>query len=203
VAESPDRRRCSRSGKRRHRSERCTCRPRDWRRPAAVCNRARQRGVAVVPPVDPHGAAFCSRRAGHRRLAVSNRLRGSAAGSGSAWSGRPRGTSRATRPACPATARAGRACGPSHARPETSGDRTLPAAPRHGRGRDGRGRGHLSASSMSRICLASSPPPYPPNVPSLRTTRWQGTTSGSGFVAHAVPAARTAFGLPAAAATAV
>ena len=37
-------------------------------------------------------------------------------------------------------------------------------------------------------------------VPSLRTTRWHGTTIGKGFVAHAVPTARVALGLPAAAA---
>jgi len=38
--------------------------------------------------------------------------------------------------------------------------------------------------------------------PSERTTRWQGTTMGSGLVAQAVPTARTAFGLPASWATA-
>src|SRR5258706_8050472 len=31
---------------------------------------------------------------------------------------------------------------------------------------------------------------------SLRTTRWQGTTSGTGLWARAVPTARTAFGWP-------
>ena len=39
-------------------------------------------------------------------------------------------------------------------------------------------------------------------LPSERTTRWQGTTTGSGLVAQAVPTARTALGLPASAATA-
>ena len=38
--------------------------------------------------------------------------------------------------------------------------------------------------------------------PSERITRWQGTTRGSGLRAHAVPTARTALGLPTAAATA-
>ena len=37
-------------------------------------------------------------------------------------------------------------------------------------------------------------------MPSLRTTRWQGTRMGTGLVAQAVPTARTAPGLPAAAA---
>ncbi len=39
-------------------------------------------------------------------------------------------------------------------------------------------------------------------VPSLRTTRWQGTTRGIGLWAQALPAARTAAGFPAARATA-
>ena len=39
-------------------------------------------------------------------------------------------------------------------------------------------------------------------VPSLRTTRWQGTTTGTGLWAQAEPTARTAAGLPDAAATA-
>ena len=38
--------------------------------------------------------------------------------------------------------------------------------------------------------------------PSLRTTRWQGSTTGTGLVAHAEPTARTAAGLPTPAATA-
>src|SRR5882724_2414577 len=80
------------------------------------------------------------------------------------------------------------------------------------------GRGHLAtylktfspchrdspaASIASKACLASGPPRYSPKVPSLRTTRWQGTTSGSGLWEHALAAARTADGLPAAFATAV
>src|SRR5258705_13335476 len=58
--------------------------------------------------------------------------------------------------------------------------------------------GHVDPSSVSRARLASAPPTYCPIVPSLRTTRWQGTTTGRGLLAHAPPAARTAFGLPAA-----
>ena len=38
-------------------------------------------------------------------------------------------------------------------------------------------------------------------LPSLRTTRWHGTTTGSGLCEHALPTARTAVGLPAIAAT--
>ena len=62
--------------------------------------------------------------------------------------------------------------------------------------------GHAAPSSVSRARLASTPPTYCPIVPSLRTTRWQGTTTGRGLLAHALPAARTAFGWPAAFATA-
>ena len=43
-------------------------------------------------------------------------------------------------------------------------------------------------------------PAYCPGEPSERTTRWHGSTSGSGLSAHAVPTARTARGLPARAA---
>src|ERR1700733_11100713 len=53
-----------------------------------------------------------------------------------------------------------------------------------------RGGGHAAASRESRVRLASTPPRYPPMPPSERTTRWQGTTRGSGLVAHAVPTAR-------------
>jgi hypothetical protein len=63
--------------------------------------------------------------------------------------------------------------------------------------------GHASASIASKARLASGPPRYPPDEPSLRTTRWQGTTSGTGLWEHALAAARTADGLPAAFATAV
>ena len=65
----------------------------------------------------------------------------------------------------------------------------------------GAGAGHAAPSRCSSAALAFSPPAYRPIEPSERITRWQGTTTGSGFVAQAVPAARTAFGLPAAAAT--
>ena len=51
--------------------------------------------------------------------------------------------------------------------------------------------------SAARL-FAAGPPRYPPNDPSDRTTRWQGTTTGIGLVAQAVPTARTARGLPAA-----
>ena len=64
-----------------------------------------------------------------------------------------------------------------------------------------RGGGHAAASMASRAALASAPPRYSPMVPSLRTTRWQGTTSGTGLWRRRVPTARTAPGMPAAAAT--
>ena len=51
--------------------------------------------------------------------------------------------------------------------------------------------------SMSRFTHA----PDLPIAPSLRTTRWHGTTRGRGFRAHAVPTARTARGLPTSSAT--
>ena len=38
-------------------------------------------------------------------------------------------------------------------------------------------------------------------APSLRSTRWHGTTSGTGLCEQALPTARTASGLPAADAT--
>src|SRR6266403_396248 len=62
--------------------------------------------------------------------------------------------------------------------------------------------GHAVASMASRARLASGPPTYSPVVPSLRTTRWHGTTSGSGLCEQALAAARTADGFPAALATA-
>ena len=61
---------------------------------------------------------------------------------------------------------------------------------------------HAVPSRVRRICFASTPPTYCPIEPSLRTTRWHGTTTGMGLVAHAVPTARTALGLPAATAMA-
>lgn len=65
-----------------------------------------------------------------------------------------------------------------------------------------RGPGRQAARSRPRSTrLAPAPPAYPPGLPSERTTRWHGTTTGSGFFAQAVPTARTARGLPAASAT--
>src|SRR6267142_2170766 len=52
--------------------------------------------------------------------------------------------------------------------------------------------GQAAASMASRARLASGPPRYSPVVPSLRTTRWQGTTSGSGLCEQALAAARSA-----------
>ena len=56
-------------------------------------------------------------------------------------------------------------------------------------------------SCRSNAVLRSEPPRYWPMVPSERSTRWHGTMIGMGLVASAVPAARTALGLPAAVAT--
>ena len=58
-----------------------------------------------------------------------------------------------------------------------------------------------AASRSSSADLAAAPPAYCPVDPSDRTTRWHGITTGSGLRAQAVPTARTAFGLPTAAAT--
>src|SRR5205807_7093347 len=78
---------------------------------------------------------------------------------------------------------------------------TGPGGPARRTGADARG-GHgrvavIAPSSCSRKRLRSSPPPYPPSAPPVRSTRWQGTTSGIGLVASALPAAREASGLPA------
>lgn len=62
-------------------------------------------------------------------------------------------------------------------------------------------RDHHAASRSSSRRLAAGPPRYWPMEPSLRTTRWQGTTTGMGLWAQAEPAARTARGLPDAAAS--
>ena len=70
-----------------------------------------------------------------------------------------------------------------------------------GRSRSAVGRGHAAASIASRAALHLGTAEVLADVPSLRTTRWQGTTSGIGLWAQALPTARTAFGLPAAAAT--
>ena len=42
-----------------------------------------------------------------------------------------------------------------------------------------------------------TPPVYWPIWPPARSTRWHGTTTGTGLWPSAVPAARNAFGLPA------
>ena len=44
--------------------------------------------------------------------------------------------------------------------------------------------------------MRAPPSEYLPRWPSLRTTRWHGIRSGTGFFASAVPAARTALGMP-------
>ena len=55
-----------------------------------------------------------------------------------------------------------------------------------------------SRPSPARIVrlLAGPPRLYWPMVPSVRTTRWHGTMSGTGLWPSAVPTARTAFGRP-------
>src|SRR4051812_28504357 len=58
------------------------------------------------------------------------------------------------------------------------------------------------ASSASNVRFAAVPPRYSPGAPSLRTTRWQGTTSGTGLWEQALAAARIAEAFPAAFATA-
>ena len=63
----------------------------------------------------------------------------------------------------------------------------------HRRRTVGHGGGAAASRSSSRR-LVSGPPKYEPGRPSARITRWQGTTSGSGLVAHAVPTARAAPG---------
>lgn len=44
-------------------------------------------------------------------------------------------------------------------------------------------------SSASNCRLVSTPPPNPPMPPSLPTTRWHGTTTGSGLAPIAAPTA--------------
>ena len=60
-----------------------------------------------------------------------------------------------------------------------------------------------SRPSAARIVRLFSGPPseYWPIDPSVRTTRWQGTMSGTGLWPSAVPTARTALGRPISAAT--
>ena len=60
-----------------------------------------------------------------------------------------------------------------------------------------------SAPSSDSIFFFSLTPlreENPPNVPSARSPRWQGTTSGSGVWAMVDPTARAALGFPGAAA---
>src|SRR3546814_5904428 len=60
-----------------------------------------------------------------------------------------------------------------------------PAAPN--RSPDG-----LAPSSVSRNCLAGSPPPKPVSEPSAPITRWQGSTIGIGLGPFDAPPAATA-----------
>src|SRR4029453_16229445 len=53
---------------------------------------------------------------------------------------------------------------------------------------------NAGASRCSRICLGSSPPPYPVRLPSAPMTRWHGTTIGIGLAPLAMPTARDAAG---------
>lgn len=59
---------------------------------------------------------------------------------------------------------------------------------------------HSAPSSASRRVFASVPPRYCPTPPPDGSTRWHGTTIGSGLVESALPVARNAAGLPARAA---
>src|SRR5205085_10560378 len=54
----------------------------------------------------------------------------------------------------------------------------------------------LCASCSNKCCLRSTPQRYPPIFPSSLTTRWQGTTIATGFVAQARATARLACGCP-------
>jgi hypothetical protein len=85
----------------------------------------------------------------------------------------------------------------------------LTAPARRGSARGERSRGahrrharatHSAPSSASRRVFASVPPRYCPTPPPDGSTRWHGTTIGSGLVASALPVARNAAGLPARAA---
>src|SRR3989338_9236314 len=53
----------------------------------------------------------------------------------------------------------------------------------------------LIPSSLSRRFLFGRPPEKPPSEPSPATTRWQGTSSGTGLAPQAAPTARAAPGL--------
>ena len=60
------------------------------------------------------------------------------------------------------------------------------------------GRPHLRARfSISRsFFFRARPQAYPPRVPSVRSARWHGMTSATGFAPQALPTARTARGAP-------
>src|SRR5579871_498618 len=57
-------------------------------------------------------------------------------------------------------------------------------------------RFHAQASRSRRARLRSTPQRYPDNVPSERTTRWQGTSTARGLAAQALATARIALGRP-------
>ncbi len=53
------------------------------------------------------------------------------------------------------------------------------------------------AASQARIAFfRAGPNPYSPKAPVLRRTRWQGMRNATGFLATALPTARTAFRAP-------
>src|SRR5258705_12145153 len=54
----------------------------------------------------------------------------------------------------------------------------------------------LRRSSSSRRFFLATPQAYPPRPPSVRTARWQGTSSATGLAPQALPTARTAAGAP-------
>ncbi len=51
-------------------------------------------------------------------------------------------------------------------------------------------------SRARSFLLRTMPQAYPPRPPSVRTARWQGTASATGFAPQALPTARTAAGAP-------
>src|SRR5688572_307962 len=63
-------------------------------------------------------------------------------------------------------------------------------------GDDGDFHSFFPFSSCSRRFLRCSPQAYPPSPPSVRTARWQGTASATGFAPQALPTALTARGAP-------
>ena len=79
--------------------------------------------------------------------------------------------------------------------------RRLPPAPSNAQSPDKKCHAYLFCSFSKSFLFLSNPQRYPPRLLSSRTTRWQGITSATGFVAQARPTARTAPGLPNALAT--